>query len=212
MNKVFLYQVDTQTYEVEVIYKRIRNIHYRFINGKFIISSPRLASLTKIKSGLDKYAQKLIDNNVQNKAESSSYIYIFGEKYELSYPSEIILPNQHKISFKDVEQLHKLLKKWFLDYLINRTLYFEKEMDAPHYMVKVRNMKSRYGSNNRSKKTLTFSLVLIHYAPYIIDSVIIHELAHCFVYDHSDKFYKVVYKYCPDYDRLRKKLIKAELS
>ena len=46
----------------------------------------------------------------------------------------------------------------------------------------------------------------------IIDSVIIHELAHHFVYDHSDNFYKVVYKYCPNYDILRKKLIKAEFE
>ena len=73
-------------------------------------------------------------------------------------------------------------------------------------------MKSRYGSNNKSTKTITYSLVLLHYSPEIIDSVIIHEIAHCFAYNHGDNFYKVVYKYCPNYDILRKKLIKAEFE
>ena len=85
-------------------------------------------------------------------------------------------------------------------------------MGAPHYQVKVRQMKSRYGSNNKSSKAITYSLVLLHYSPEIIDSVIIHELAHCFVYNHGDNFYKVVYKYCPNYDMLRKKLIRSEFE
>ena len=85
-------------------------------------------------------------------------------------------------------------------------------MGTTHYIVKVRNMKSRYGSNNRQSKAITYSLVLLHYSPDIIDSVIIHELAHHFVYNHGSNFYKVVYKYCPNYDMLRKKLIKAEFE
>ena len=212
MNKIFLYLVNDKTYEVEVTYKRIRNIHYRFDGEKFLVSSPRLVSLSKIKSGLDKYAQRLIDTNVKNKAESLDYIYILGQKYDLSYPGEIVLPDATEISFKDIEQMKRKLKKWFLSLMSERVSLYEKEMGAPHYNVKVRMMKSRYGSNNKHTQTLTFSFVLVHYSLEIIDSVIVHELAHCFVYDHSDKFYKVVYKYCPNYDRLRKKLIKVELS
>ena len=85
-------------------------------------------------------------------------------------------------------------------------------MNAPHFQVKVRQMKSRYGSNNRSNKTITYSLVLLHYSIEIIDSVIVHELSHHFVYDHSPNFYKVLYKYCPNYDILRKKLIRSEFE
>ena len=73
-------------------------------------------------------------------------------------------------------------------------------------------MKSRYGSNNKRSKTITYSLTLMHYSLEIIDSVVVHELTHCFVYDHSDNFYRLLYKYCPDYDKLRKKLIRAEFK
>ena len=211
MNKEFIYQVDDKDYRVIVTYKRIRNIHFRFDGESFLVSAPRLVSLKQIKSGLDKYAKKLIKRSVKMNAETSEYIYILGKKIETNYPGYLAL-NSDLISYKDNKQLHTKLRKWFLNYLTHRTEFFEKVMGAPHYLIKLRQMKSRYGSNNKSTKTITYSLVLIHYSPEIIDSVIIHELAHCFAYNHGDNFYKVVYKYCPNYDILRKKLIKAEFE
>ena len=164
-----------------------------------------------IKSGLDKYARKLIKRDVKSSAIGEDFIYIFGQKYDLTYPG-LINVNGLIIKYKDEKELQRKLKRMFFDFVSNRTIFYERVMACPHYLIKVRQMKSRYGSNNRSKMTITYSLVLLHYSQEIINSVIIHELAHHFVYDHSDKFYKVVYKYCPDYDILRKKLIKAELN
>ena len=211
MNKEFIYQVDNKDYRVIVTYKRIRNIHFRFDGESFLVSAPRLVSLKQIKSGLDKYAKKLIKRSVKMNAETDEYIYILGKKIETNYPGYLALESD-LISYKDNKQLHTKLRKWFLNYLTNRTEFFTKVMGAPQYLVKLRQMKSRYGSNNKSTNTITYSLVLIHYSPEIIDSVIIHELAQCFAYNHGDNFYKVVYKYCPNYDILRKKLIKAEFE
>ena len=211
MNKVFIYQVEEKDYQVIITYKRIKNIHYRFDGEKFLVSAHRLTPMKLIKSGLDKYAKKLIKRSVKMNAETSEYIYILGKKIETNYPGYLAFESE-LISYKDNKQLHTRLRKWFLSYLTNRTKFFESVMGIPSYQVKLRQMKSRYGSNNRPKKTITYSLVLIHYSPEIIDSVIIHELAHHFVYDHSDNFYKVFYKYCPNYDILRKKLIKAEFE
>lgn len=211
MNKEFIYQVEGKDYQVLITYKRIRNIHYRFDGEKFLVSAPRLVTLKMIKSGLDKYALKLIKRNVKISAYGEDYIYIFGQKYETNFPGSLTI-DETTLIFKTEQELQRKLKKWFLEYLTKRTMFYAKEMKCPNYLVKVRQMKSRYGSNNRQTKTITYSLVLIHYSKEIIDSVIIHELAHCFVYNHSDNFYKVVYKYCPGYDILRKKLIKAEFN
>ena len=211
MTSNFIYQVDDKDYRVEIIYKRIRNIHYRFNGEYFIISCPKSVSMKMIKSGLDKYAKKLIERNVQTAAVGENYIYLFGQKYDLSFPGQLII-DETTLSFKTMPELDKKLKKLFHTYVSKRTHYYETIMKCPHYLVKVRQMKSRYGSNNRPKRVITYSLVLLHYSKEIIDSVIIHEIAHHFVYDHSAKFYKVVYKYCPNYDILRKKLINAELN
>ena len=72
------------------------------------------------------------------------------------------------------------------------------------YKVKIKEMKSRLGSNSKATNTLNFTSKLIHFSKDAIDSVIIHELAHYFYFDHSKNFYDVVYKYCPNYDKLNK--------
>ena len=209
MDQEFIYSFEEKDYPVKVTYKRIKNIHYRFDGESFIVSAPRRISNSFIKSGLDKYAKKLIKRNVKVNAEGDDYLYLLGEKVDIVYPGEIYFSNGLIIDYKDHNDLHKKLKKWFLEYLKERTEYYAKIMHAPAYLVKLRQMRSRYGSNNKDKRIITYSLTLLHYSTEIIDSVIIHELTHCFVYDHSDKFYRLLYKYCPNYDMLRKKLIKA---
>lgn len=203
------YELDGQVYEVVITYKRIRNIHFRFDGEKYLISCPKRTPVSMIKSGLDKYAKKLRDRNPKTQAFGDDYIYLFGQKVVVTYPGELYLDAETKISFKDVNDLLKKCRKYFLNYVTARTNYYADRMKAPRYFVKVRQMGSRYGSNNKQAKVITYSLTLLHYSPEIIDSVVVHELAHCFVYDHSDKFYRVVYSYCPEYDIFRKKLIKA---
>ena len=208
MNKSFVYCLNNQEYKVNITYKRIRNIHYRFKDGAFEISCHRLTPMSMIKSGLDKFAPKLIKRNAKEQGEGEDYIYLFGNKTPISFPGSVTL-NEETITFDNREQLHKKLRKVFLEYVTSQTIKWARVMNAPIYQVKVREMRSRYGTNNRAKKTITYSMTLLYYSPEIIDSVVIHELTHCFVYDHSDNFYRLLYKYCSNYDMLRKKLIKA---
>ena len=212
MDAKTIYVLDGQEYEVAISYKRIRNIHFRFDGEKYLVSCPKKVPLSAIKSGLDKYARKLRDRNPKNQAFGDDYVYLFGHKIPVTYPGSISLKDETKITFKDQDDLLKKMRKVFLNYMQARTKAFADSMKCPSYIVKVRQMKSRYGSNNKAKKTITYSLTLIHYSAAIIDSVVVHELAHCFVYNHSDSFYRVVYKYCPEYDKLRKKLIRAEFE
>ena len=103
----------------------------------------------------------------------------------------------------------KKIKPIFLDVLTKRVRYYEKLMGVSSYQVSVRNMKTRFGSNSKRTKRLNFALLLVHYSTPIIDSVIVHELAHIVEFNHSKKFYDVIYKYCPDYNRYRKLLLKG---
>ena len=212
MDKTFIYQVDDKDYQVQITYKRVKNINYRYKDGVFFVSCSRFRSISAIKSGLDKFAKRLIKRTPTRKGETEEYIYIFGDKYDLSFPGEISFPSGDKFIYKTIEDLHKKLKKWFLNYMTGETNKMAVIMSAPQYRVKVRKMVSRYGTNSRQTKSITYSLTLIHYSPEIIESVIVHELTHCFVFNHSDNFYRLLYKYSPNYDILRKKLIKAEFK
>ena len=42
----------------------------------------------------------------------------------------------------------------------------------------------------------------------VIDTVVVHELCHHFRFDHSPKFYALVYTYCPEYKSLHRYLTK----
>lgn len=205
----FFYKVNDIDYEVEVIYKRIKNVHYRFKDNKFVVSCNRWTTKHFIIKGLDKYAEKLIKVSIKENPINDEHIYLFGNKYDLSYPGKITISNYPEIIYNSIDELKKKLKPIFLSIITNRVRYYESLMGAPSYKVSVREMSSRYGSNSKYSKRLNFAFTLIHYSMPIIDSVVVHELAHDFVYNHSKKFYDVVYKYCPDYDKYRKMLIKG---
>ena len=205
----FFYKVNDQEYEVVVIYKRIKNVHYRFKDGKFVVSCNRFTTKGFIIRGLDKYAASLIKRSNKEEPINNDSIYLFGVKYDLSYPGKISIQGYKEISFNNQDEFYKKIKPIFLDIITKRVRYYEAIMNLPTYKVSVKNMKTRYGSNSKATKRMSFSLVLIHYSMPIIDSVVVHELAHILVYNHSKKFYDVVYKYCPDYDKYRKMLIRG---
>ena len=208
----FFYKVNEKEYLVEVTHKRIRNIHYRFVDGVFKVSCPYIVTKSSIVKGLDKFAVKMISRSEKEKPISEDYIYLFGSKVKIEKSGEISFTNGDKIIYKDHTDLDKKLHKMFLNILKEKVSYYSSKMNVPLYKVSLRNMKTRFGSNSKKTKSVHFSYVLIHFSHPIIDSVVVHELAHIIVYDHSQKFYDVVYKYCPNYDIYRKKLIRGEYS
>ena len=72
--------------------------------------------------------------------------------------------------------------------------------------IKIRKMKSRWGSCNYNKKILTFALMLIHLPTDCIEYVVAHELAHLVVPNHSKDFYKLLEELMPDYKERRQRL------
>lgn len=205
MLEQFVYSVDGKDYQVNVVRKRIKNIHFRFRDGAFYISCNRLVSKRSMVDGLDKFAKKMINRSLKESRNNENFLYIFGESYEKKYPINI--------SFYEIteENAEKILRKILLEYLSEKVPEFASKMGITEvYKIKVKNTKTRLGSNSRATKTLGFSLQLVRFSYEIIDSVIVHELAHCLVFDHSDRFYNVVYQHCPNYNILRKKLIHSE--
>ena len=206
--KDFFYKVNDKEYQVVIVHKRIKRVYIRFIDGKFYISCHPLTSKKFIIQVLDKYAEKLSKND-RIPPIGDDYIYLFGNKVEIADSGLIKIDDYLEIHYNDKEELSKKLKPIFLDIITKRVRYYEEQMNLPTYRVTVRNMKTRYGSNSKTTKTIHFSTTLIHYSLNIIDAIIVHELAHIVEFNHSKAFYDVVYKYCPDYKRLHKLLRKG---
>ena len=67
-------------------------------------------------------------------------------------------------------------------------------------------MKTRWGVNNRTSKTITLNSELLKKEIDLLDYVIIHELCHFYEPNHSFKFWAHVEKYYPKYKEARKRL------
>ena len=83
-----------------------------------------------------------------------------------------------------------------------------EQMGMPRVLV--REQKARWGSCS-SDGTLRFSWRLAMLEPELIESVVVHELAHLDVMNHSQDFWNVVLKAMPDAKERRKRLGQAGL-
>ncbi len=99
---------------------------------------------------------------------------------------------QKKLLDQIDQQLFRLAEK----YLLTRTQELGKIMKTSYGRVTLRAQQTRWGSCS-SQGNLNFNWHLIHFAPDIIDSVIIHELAHRTHLNHSRAFWAHVAKYDP---------------
>ena len=208
-SKSLTFVYNNKTYNVIINRKHIKNIYYRYKNDEIIVTSPFLITDKYILNSLNKYIPKLLNKTKKETPIKENNIYVFGEKYDL-IKSNITKFDFDKFYYVNEIELNKYLKEMLYQYILGSYFNYLKLMNIKdEYKISIRNMKTRLGSNSRRTNKLAFSLSLIHYSKDIIDSVIVHELAHYYEFNHSFKFYNIVYKYCPNYKILRKKLIKG---
>ncbi len=210
MLNYFQVTIEDKTYDVHLKRIRTRYIRFYFKEGAFHVTCPLLTRKEIIVQGLNKYYKRLVTDNPHNVGFTDEYIYILGTKVPIKPNGGVInFKDDSKIVYKDIQDLKKKIKKYLLEIITKRTRLYEYKMGTYENKVRVRDMTTRYGSNSVKNRSITYSLILVHYSLDVIDSIVVHELAHCFVHGHDNKFYKIVYKYCPNYDYINKKLKKG---
>jgi len=90
-------------------------------------------------------------------------------------------------------------------YIAERTTQLAFQYGFQFNKVKIKKLKSRWGSCS-AKKNLSFNFKLMEYSPNVIDYVIIHELCHTKIMNHSKTFWELVESIIPEYKKLRKQL------
>lgn len=159
---------------------------------------------------IERHRLSLVRTYKREQTQNEEGIYIFGELKTIRNHGSFYEISGVGVYKNEVEKA-KLLQRLLYRYLEKRFSEIAKEMHVRRtYRYHIRNMKTRYGTNSLRTMYITFSLQLVHFSPAIIDSVIVHEFAHDFYRDHSPNFYRVVYQYCPNYDELRKLMVKGE--
>jgi hypothetical protein len=82
----------------------------------------------------------------------------------------------------------------------------------PKPELRVRTMRSRWGSCDSRACVVTLNSRLLRFKPEVIESVIMHELAHLKYRRHGPRFYGLLAELCPDYEGLQKELAEVYLE
>lgn len=207
---VFMYKGEMYKVKFELVNKRVRTIRFAVDNDFIVAKADVFCSREYLISVVEKHKLGLVNMFKRSLNETEDSIYIFGEKHLIKFESGIYVIEGIG-SYKTEEEKELLLKRILNRYIDSRYYYYESLMKVRRgkYKYHIRKAKTRYGSNSSYSNKILFSLDLVHFSPEIIDSVIVHEFAHDFQRDHSSKFYDIVYKYCPNYDELRNKMVKG---
>ncbi|SDM55708.1 M48 family metallopeptidase [Acetanaerobacterium elongatum] len=79
-------------------------------------------------------------------------------------------------------------------------------LGAEKPQLKIRSMKSRWGSCNTKTKVVTLNKRLVLVPPACIDYVVFHEFTHLIHPNHSAGFYQLLGRVMPDYEDRRRQL------
>lgn len=85
-----------------------------------------------------------------------------------------------------------------LNVIPDRVKHYAEIIGVTYCRITIRNQRSRWGSCS-AKGNLNFNCLLMLAPPEVLDSVIVHELCHRKVMNHSDKFYAEVLRAFPNY-------------
>lgn len=196
------------TYTLKLNYKRMRNIVFRLDeeeSNTFKVSLPFGTRLSEIEQLFLKSYPKLVRLAKKvNKVPFTDKTYVFGTYLSLN---EIQNSYNLKTIPTSLEEFYKVMKKPLIAFLKDQVTIYEKRMNVPPiYKVRIRKMKTRWGTNSKKTFTLTFNERLIHFHPLIIEALVVHELAHYFIGGHGIKFYKYLESIMPGYKHYDKML------
>ncbi len=130
-----------------------------------------------------------------------------GEKNKVTISNDKLILSV-KDKYKDREQivireLRKVVYNKCLEFLSK----YEKTMNVHAEQLRIKKMKTRWGTCNIEAKRIWINYELVKYPVECLEHTIVHELTHLLETNHTPRFYTLLGKYYPNY-RENDKLIK----
>ena len=213
--------------DVKIVRKDVKNITLKVRpNGEAILTTPKAASDEHIKFIIEKRAKWI----AQKRAFFASFKtpkkeYVSGEDFKYlgrSYRLKVVQSKEERVKLQrgylelfvkdknDLERKRNLVYEWYnkkaMLYFFNILQEFNKIVKQDIKSVKIRQMKTRWGSCNPYKSYINLNIELIKKPKACIEYVVFHELAHLLYPNHSKKFYDYLTLYMPDWQK-RKEIL-----
>lgn len=142
-------------------------------------------------------------------------VYIVRDEKRRGHPSVRLVDGRIRIAVaprRETEAgaaLARWLRRQARRDITERVAARSKEMRQKPGRVYIRAQRTRWGSCT-ARHNLAFNWRLVMAPPEVLDYIVVHEIAHLAVPDHSTKFWLTVRSYCPDFERHRRWLRENE--
>ena len=199
--------------------KRKRYLEFRIVNNKIVAYAPEKMDVATISKFYEKHRDVL--QSKINK-ENNDFVEYLGEKYKINVVKSKLLRSSHceingddfniftpdkDVDIMDIinqwkkQRAGEIIPKRIEIYLNKYKFQFNFEKNN----IKYKNQKTRWGSCSYNNN-LNFNYNVISKSSEFIDYLVVHELTHTIIKNHSQKFWNVLKTIIPDFDILRKQL------
>ena len=212
---------------VTIKYRRkMKNIYLKVEkNADVVVSAPPRTPNYIIKKLVQENVDeiKLRRNNIlKNGHTVKNYVtgekhYVFGKELTLEVrlgdKNKVTLSNDKlylsvKDKYQDREQIvTRKLRKVVYNKCLEFLNKYEKLMNVHVEQLRIKKMKTRWGTCNIEAKRIWINYELVKYPVECLEHTIVHELTHLLETNHTPRFYTLLGKYYPNY-RENDKLIK----
>ena len=221
MNKIRLGNKD---FYYQVFYKNNKNMYLRIKEGRLVVTCNKGVSEEQIRSFIYENSTKLLrklkiyESKVPLYSETTMLIY--GIKYAMVYKiacknnNYSFYNNTVHLEFRKelfdktyVEKVYsELVLKKAMEVLNNLRPLLEISLDLNNIKFKTQLMKSRFGSCIPLKKIIKLNTMLGRFDELYIRVILIHEVIHLKVPNHSKEFYDYMHAFIPNYKQVKKEL------
>ena len=209
-----------------IVRKNIKNINITIrSNGEVLVSAPKRVSKRYIDELIKKktpWIKKKLDYfkgrkslTVKKSYDDGEKIYYLGEEFIL----KVVECSEERVwledgflwlavrSERDIAAKERLVDSWYLskakklfEELVKK---YQKIVKRDIKIVRIKKMKTRWGSCNHVRGYINLNLYLIQRDIKEIEYVVLHELAHLIYPNHSKEFYNYIASIMPDWKERR---------
>lgn len=207
----------------ELVRSSRKTLAIHIANAKIIVKAPLKMPQKYIDDFVDTkkdWINQHLAISASKKTQKDNFVLNFGDSILfLGKPYQIIAKKSNKIGFDganffapdsfDDEQIKKACVKIYKalakQHILQRVDELSKKMGLCFNSIKITSAVTRWGSCS-TKGNINFSWRLVMADEATIDYVVVHELAHLKIMNHSKKFWDIIKNVFPDYQKSRAKL------
>ncbi len=223
MNRVF--STESGDICISITRKRIKNLYLRVVppDGRVCVNAPLNISDAEIERFVSSRADWIVKQREKMAAiaprvyETGATIPYFGKRLDL-----VVLPHAGRMKITregrtltlrikpdaDMDARKRAVDGWYRMELAEAAGAMlpacERTVGKQAGELRIRDMKTRWGTCNTTTATITINLRLAEKPAECLRYVLTHELCHLYEPGHNERFWKRMDRYYPDWKRVRK--------